>query len=184
MALGHHGETMRGLLRLGFHSGTVPRLYKKLRAAVQRAERSRRPPRAGKLTQGLADVAHAVENFARRELVPLLRSAGSWDGLTPRVAGVRVAVQSIWLDLDVPELGRPALRLAFAHRDGQVLARVAEPGWLGRLQGDQRAVFDVAVGGFAALGSAGPPGAVGRVGPLLDWPRWVQFWERANQQSA
>lgn len=184
VALGHHGETMRGLLRLGFHSGTVPRLYKKLRAAVQRAERTGRPPRAGKLTQGLAGVAHAVESFARRELVPLLRSAGNWDGLTPRVAGVRVAVQSIWLDLDVPELGRPPLRLVFAHRDGQVLARVAEPGWLGQLQDDRREVFDVAVGGFAALGCAGPPLAAGWVAPLLDWPRWVQFWERENQRPA
>ncbi|HET6575565.1 MAG TPA: hypothetical protein VFG68_18330 [Fimbriiglobus sp.] len=181
-SLGHHGETMRGLLRPGFHSGTVPGLYKKLRAALRRAERTGRPPRAGRLTHGLADVAHAVEDFARRELVPLLRSAGDWDGLTPRVAGVRVGVQTISLGLDVPELGGPPLRLAFDHRDGQIVARVAESGWLGRLTPAQREVLDVALGGFAALGCAGPPVAVERVGPILVWPRWVQFWERANRQ--
>jgi hypothetical protein len=173
---------MRGLLRPGFHSGTVPWLYKKLRAALRRAERTGRPPRVGKMTQGLADVAHAVENFARRELVPLLRSAESWDGLTPRVAGVRVAVQTISLELAVPELGGPPLRLAFDHRDGQIVSRVAEPGWLDRLTAAQRDVFDVALGGFTALGSAGPPGAVERAGSHLDWPRWVQFWEGANRR--
>src|SRR5262249_21602754 len=35
--IGHHGETMRRFLRPGFHSGTVPKLYRKLR----RAERKR-----------------------------------------------------------------------------------------------------------------------------------------------
>ena len=30
--LGHHGETGRGLLRPGFHSGTIPKLYRKLRS--------------------------------------------------------------------------------------------------------------------------------------------------------
>jgi hypothetical protein len=184
VSLGHHGETMRGLLRPGFHSGTVPWLYKKLRAALRRAERTGRPPRVGKMTQGLADVAHSVENFARRELVPLFRSAESWDGLTPRVVGVRVAVQTISLELAVPELGGPPLRLAFDHRDGQIVARVAEPGWLDSLTAAQREVFDVALGGFAALGSAGPPGAVERAGPHLDWPRWVQFWEGANRRHA
>src|SRR5262249_2346914 len=28
VVLGHHGETMRGLLRPGFHSGTVPKQFK------------------------------------------------------------------------------------------------------------------------------------------------------------
>src|SRR5262249_33737917 len=28
--IGHHGETVRGLLKPGFHSGTIPKLYKRL----------------------------------------------------------------------------------------------------------------------------------------------------------
>src|SRR5262249_37453245 len=36
--VGHHGETVRGLLRLGFHSGTVPKLYRKLRRAERRRD--------------------------------------------------------------------------------------------------------------------------------------------------
>lgn len=184
VSLGHHGETMRGLLRPGFHSGTIPSLYKKLRAAVRRAELTGEPPQVGKLTQGLAEVAHAVRSFAERELVPLLRAAGSWDGLTLRVVGIRVAVQTIALELDIPELGRPPLQLAFDHRDGRIIARVAERGWLNHLTAPQREVLDMALVGFAELGSASPPVAVGPVEPLLAWPRWVQFWERANRKPS
>ena len=40
--IGHHGETMSRLLRPGFHSGTVPNLYGKLRRAERKAHRSGR----------------------------------------------------------------------------------------------------------------------------------------------
>ena len=40
-AIGSHGETVRGLLQPGFHSGTVPRLYARLRAAERRAVQTR-----------------------------------------------------------------------------------------------------------------------------------------------
>ena len=38
--IGHHGETMSRLLRPGFHSGTVPNLYAKLRRAERQSYRS------------------------------------------------------------------------------------------------------------------------------------------------
>jgi hypothetical protein len=182
VSLGHHGETMRGLLRPGFHSGTVPGLYKKLRAAVRKAELSGRPARVGRLTHGLEEVAHAVGKFAERELVPLLRAAESWRGLTPRVGPVRVAVQTISVELEVAELGGPNLRLAFDHRDGAIAARVAEPGWAGRLSADRRAVLDMALAGFAAMGSAAAPPGGGGIDGRLDWNRWVQFWDGANRK--
>ena len=39
---GYERAEWRGLLRPGFHSGMVPALYRKLRAAVRRAERTGR----------------------------------------------------------------------------------------------------------------------------------------------
>ena len=182
--IGHHGETMRGLLRPGFHSGTVPSLYRKLRAAVRRAELTGEPPRVGRQTQGLAEVAHAVESFAERELIPLMNSASTWDGLTPRLRSVRVSVQSISLELDVAELGKEPLRFAFDHHGGVISTHVAEPGWLDRLTADQRQVLNVALSGFAALGCAGPPEAVGPMVRSQTWTEWVQFWELANRKPS
>jgi len=40
--IGHHGETMPRLLRPGFHSGTLPKLFAKLRKTRRRAERTGR----------------------------------------------------------------------------------------------------------------------------------------------
>ena len=40
VAVGPHGETVKGLLHRGFHSGTVPRLYARLRAAEREAART------------------------------------------------------------------------------------------------------------------------------------------------
>jgi hypothetical protein len=178
VVLGHHGETMRGLLRPGFHSGTVPALYRKLRAAVRKAERSGRVARVGRLERGLEEVAHAVRHFAERELVPLLQSAASWRGLTPRVGPVRVGVQTITVGLEVPELGGPGPRVAFDHRGEEIVARLAETGWLGRLGADRAEVLGTALAGFAAMGSAT---GVGSAGPPT-WAGWVEFWEAANRQ--
>ena len=38
IAVGHHGETVSRLLRNGFHSGTVPKLFGRLRRARRREE--------------------------------------------------------------------------------------------------------------------------------------------------
>ena len=54
LGVGAHGETMRGLLQPGFHSGTVPLTYARLRVAEREASRTRNwnkvrglPPRGG-----------------------------------------------------------------------------------------------------------------------------------------
>ena len=39
VSIGPHGETLAGLLQPGFHSGTVPKLYARLRAAERQAIR-------------------------------------------------------------------------------------------------------------------------------------------------
>jgi hypothetical protein len=47
LAIGHHGESMIGFLRPGFHSGTIPKLFTKLRRAAWRGD-ERGVPREGR----------------------------------------------------------------------------------------------------------------------------------------
>jgi hypothetical protein len=178
VVLGHHGETMRGLLRPGFHSGTVPRLYRKLRSAVRRTDLTGRPVPLGKSIRGLHDVAHSVELFAGRELVSLLRAAESWRGLTPTVGAVRVFVQTIEISLAVPELGGPNLRLAFDYRDETIIARLAEPGWASRLSTAQADVLHTALAGLCVEACAEPLHAA-----PLTWSEWVAYWERTKHDA-
>ncbi|MGL6094350.1 MAG: hypothetical protein ACRC7O_00930, partial [Fimbriiglobus sp.] len=70
--LGHHGETMRGLLRPGFHSGTVPKRFRWLRAAARDAEATGRPGDAARYAHEIEEMAGAIAATAERELVPLL----------------------------------------------------------------------------------------------------------------
>jgi hypothetical protein len=126
----------------------------------------------------LADVAHSVGLFVERELVPLLRAADRWAGLTPEPGPVHVCVQAIEVELAVPELGRPNLRLAFDHDGGTITARVAEPGWLPRLDPKQAAVLAVALEGFCAMTCAGFPTTLASSAPVdLTYDEWAAFWQ-------
>jgi hypothetical protein len=181
VVLGHHGETMRGLLRPGFHSGTVPKLFRKLRRAARKADRTGKPADVVKAAHGLDEIRHAVELFAERELVPPLRAAGSWKGLTPRAGAARVGVQSVAVGLELPVLGE-SVTMAFTLEEGEVVARVGPPGWDRRMTAEQAEVFRTAVAGFAEMGCApAPSGCVEQGGRT--WDEWVAFWDRAAGET-
>src|SRR5206468_6005352 len=69
--LGHHGETMARLLRPGFHSGTVPKLFRKLRRAHRKARRTRQPVAEllRKPVYHLHEVQHALKRYVEREFL-------------------------------------------------------------------------------------------------------------------
>jgi hypothetical protein len=188
--IGSHGETMRGLLRPGFHSGTVPKLYRKLRKADRRGEDA---PSA-RYHYELAHVAEAVERFVERELVRLLEGSSRWGGLRAEVAGVRFGCQRLVVDIAVPELGPGVCALSFENWGGQIETGIELAKWADRLKADQRAAFLVAVRGLADMAGAKridgcPPDldSTGAMGSGLakpawgfTWSGWVHAWEPAN----
>src|SRR5207249_1175101 len=58
--IGHHGETLSRYLRPGFHSGTIPNLWRKLRRAERRAYRSGRPTATHKCIEALHHVEECI----------------------------------------------------------------------------------------------------------------------------
>ncbi len=68
--IGHHGETMRGLLRLGFHSGTVPKLYRKLRAISDAPAPDAK--KSHHLHHEIEHIEDAIRFQIESEFVPLL----------------------------------------------------------------------------------------------------------------
>ena len=72
--IGHHGETMLRFMRPGFHSGTLPKLYAKLRKAERRAN-----GRAlHKHQEALHHVKESIRHFLEREFVMLLEGSKGW----------------------------------------------------------------------------------------------------------
>jgi hypothetical protein len=175
VVIGHHGETMRGLLRPGFHSGTVPGLFRKLRSALNHSERTGQPARTDRYRHGLAEVRHAVERFVERDLVALLAASEAWSTLSPRCGPVRLGVQSIDVGIAVAEADDDPLGIHFEHIDGDIVSRVSRPGWLARLTDGQRAELETAIAGFCELGAARLADR-----PSLSWDGWVAFWDSAR----
>jgi len=111
--IGSHGETMRRLLRPGFHSGTLPKVFKKLRRArSQRLSRYRRR-RLDKLAHERAHIAESIERFITREVL-------AFDPAR-RVARVELASNRVRVHLDDETL------ITFEEQSGLVLGDVTMP---------------------------------------------------------
>jgi hypothetical protein len=147
--VGDHGETVRRLLHWGFHSGTVPRLYAKLRAAEREAAQTDVWREARTHRAALRAVAEAVRRFVTRDFVEVLNDPASekagrpresgWSG--PRLAAGRVHLGTNRIRLELEAEGAPPAWLEWEDRSGWLIAVWAEPGFLAALTDDQARVF-------------------------------------------
>jgi len=135
---------MLRLLKPGFHSGTVPKLFRRLR----RAERRGQQRTTRKILAGLHHVEESVSHFVERELLALLRQSKVWNGLAIELAGVHLATNRITVELSCPELGPDSVVLGFDHQSGWLLGGVLDRGWLPKLGGEQRQTLAAALAGL------------------------------------
>jgi hypothetical protein len=185
-AIGHHGETMSALMKPGFHSGTLPKLYQKVRRAAGRGDGTLEKHEAA-----LREVEEAVRRFAERELAAVVNGVRRFRSGPVRVEGVELGSNRITLVIGcaaqeeaVARLG--ACRIAFEEQSGILLASVPEPGFLDALDDEERVIAENAIAGFyhlagvdvvreqldAALrgdGESAPPYDIGS-GRLVVWP--------------
>ncbi|MBN9119217.1 MAG: hypothetical protein J0I06_08660 [Planctomycetes bacterium] len=186
--VGSHGESIRGLLRPGFHSGTVPKIHRKSRRALEAGDRTK----LAYLHHELEHVAEGVHRFAERELVPLLAGCPEWGGVEVEVHGVRFGVRRAEVAFAAPALGHDAFVLALENVDEQIDASVARVGWADKLTYAQRAVFVFALRGLLDLAAAArfdgrartfdapeEPG-FGALTRRVTWEEWVKWWDSSK----
>lgn len=140
-AIGTHGETVRGLLQPGFHSGTVPRIYNNLRSAERQAVQSRDWHKARAYRTELDHVADSVQSFVDREMLLILKTSQAWRDQEVRTGGVYLSTNRIRIELE--HLEHPALpvEIEIEHHQGWLMAGVPSPGWMETLKLEQRRVF-------------------------------------------
>jgi hypothetical protein len=148
VAIGHHGETMVRLLRPGFHSGTLPKLFHKLRRAERRAQRSGNWKTAHLRLNSLHHVEESVRHFTDRDLVGLLRGSKGWGIRKIRVGDIRLGSNRILIELCCPELAKSGLWIGFEEQAGWLVAGIARPGWLAALHAEQAQALRTALAGF------------------------------------
>lgn len=171
--IGHHGETMRGYLRPGFHSGTLPRVYRKLRTAAGRARLTNAARPAAPVPDPRHAIADTVRPFLDHEFVGLLRAAKAWRPLAPAVGTVRVHVHSVRATVTVAGHPDDPLGLLFTLDGDRVVLTTDRPAWRADLDPEQATALETALAGLAARGAAGDPDR-----PVA-WAEWSAYWQRA-----
>lgn len=131
--VGHHGETVVRLLRSGFHSGTIPKLYAKLRRADRKALWTGNWKKSRKYRESLASVEHAVRDFVNREFIDLLGESRRFLPLKVKLGQIDLAVTGVRFDVNCPEIAEAPLRIILAEQAGWLTSRIIEPGWTARL---------------------------------------------------
>jgi len=144
--VGHHGETVLRLMRPGFHSGTLPKLYARLRHGRGRSPR--------KQYEALHHLRERLRQFVERNLFATLAGSKSWDNATLlRVGAIHIATNRIRIEL----AGPPAsLHVDFEEHGGWLLAGLTcllscQETWLSRLTAEQGMAFRDALAGFYKL---------------------------------
>jgi hypothetical protein len=148
--VGSHGETFTQLLRPGFHSGTLPKLFARVRKSARRArERGRIVPIP--LPKDRENAQHLQEDvaaFIDRELVNLLNQHPAWADTPVAVGDVELASARIRIELRREGLSAECDEqavLTFDQRDGYVIATITRVAWIADLPETKAELLRVAL---------------------------------------
>jgi hypothetical protein len=148
--VGSHGETRARLLKPGFHSGTLPKRYAKLRRAERRARAGAEWRPVRKQLQVLHHIEASIRRYVEREFLELFAESRSWQGPPVTLEAVRLGVNSVRLAIGCPELGEngPPLSIALEVESGWLVTGVTHAGWTDGLAPQQRDVLITALLGL------------------------------------
>ncbi|MGF1579226.1 MAG: hypothetical protein ACFCD0_07665 [Gemmataceae bacterium] len=128
--IGHHGETLRGFLQPGFHSGTIPILLDKLRTAERHAQSSGNWRSVRSARQQIEEVEAAIRRFVKREMVSLLHMSSPWSYKPLEVGEIRIASNRIEIELKHESHPESPARLRFDSRHDWLIGELSELGFL------------------------------------------------------
>ncbi len=161
--IGHHGETMIRFLRPGFHSGTLPKRFSRLRQACREAGEAGDWKLVNQHKAALHHIEESLRRFFSREFCTLLEEEGTLQFGAVETGEIHLATNRI----DVEFFVRPrdsatghngaersrrhqgeSLWLVFEQRGNWLVASVRVPGWLHTLPPAERQLVDVALAGL------------------------------------
>jgi hypothetical protein len=180
-AFGHHGETLSRLLRRGFHSGTIPKLFYRLRKAHRKGLKGQAS--VEKACTSLHHVEEAVGRFVERGVLYLLERSRSIGSVRPRLGHIHCATNRILVEIREHDDHETAALFAFEELNRRLTLRLIDEGWLGSLDVEQRRVFTTAIIGLCALSDVDlvvdPESGLEREARTLrlTWSNWVNAWE-------
>jgi len=146
-AIGSHGETALRFLKPGFHSGTLPKLFQKLRRAQSQAQSGGDSRKPARVRETLRHNAETIRHFADRIITPYLAASPAWREAPPAVDSVHVASRRFELKIVFPKAST-AMRAVVEEQSGWLVVRFPEGDWLEQIQGERRTPFRNAIVGW------------------------------------
>jgi len=148
VVIGSHGENGGRLLKPGFHSGTLPKLFRKMRALERKEVSYQRFSNRRALRESLEHTERDIRRFANRDLVRLLKYCSVWNDVDLLCPAVHAASNSVMIELKAESLGHSSLELLFQEQSGWLVASVARHGWLDSITPEMQHSFETALRGF------------------------------------
>jgi hypothetical protein len=151
--VGSHGETIERLLRPGFHSGTLPKLFRSMRRLENDSASVKRFTKRRSCMKKLHHVTHDVQRFIERELLALVNQSVSPSDGALACADLIVSTNSLTIRLNLndpdPRARRDLpLELVIQEQSGWLVAWMRSPGWLDRSSDGMKKAFYLAMDGF------------------------------------
>ncbi len=148
VSVGSHGETIARLLRPGFHSGTLPKIFRKLRRLEQKDASLGRFTNRRSTREQLHHVEQSIQSFVERELISLLKKCDAWSNIPIRCSHVEASSNSFSIELACPTQGELPATICVQEQSGWILASTSQLGWLRSVTAEKRNSFLNALEGF------------------------------------
>jgi len=148
VVIGHHGETMARLLKPGFNSGTVPKVFARIRRAERKALRTGRAKQVRKQLVHLHAVEEEVRHFIDRDFLTLLLQGRAMASIPLAIGEVVPSAKRFLIEIVRPGKTGPNLWLAIEEHSGWLVASIADPGWLAELSPEARDSLEAALAGL------------------------------------
>lgn len=147
LAIGHHGETLSSFLKPGFHSGTIPKLFTKLRRAAWKDDERG----VARQNEALHHVEEAIATFVDRQLVSMLNEVSSFHATDVTLGHVEIGSNRVQIAIRCASVSAAPATIRFEQQSGWLVASLATAGWIDALRDDQRQIVEIALAGFYKL---------------------------------
>ncbi len=149
--VGSHGELISGLLRPGFRSGTLAKIYTKLRSALRMESDPGHGYRSTRQLAHVDSVVLAVRRFVEREFCALIAETHLLSGAKIAVGRLQPATNRFDLELTNSLAPDSPAVVRWEDLHGWLAARIVELGWMADLPDETRARLNVALTGLYKL---------------------------------
>ncbi len=135
-------------MKPGFHSGTLPKLFGRLRRLERKAPSFHRFSERRAYRESMEHVERDFRRFVERDLIRLLNYCEVWAETRVTCRQVRAASNSLLVELVLDNSDHAPLHILFQEQSGWLVGTVAQHGWLDFVIPEQLHSFETALRGF------------------------------------